>query len=89
VENTKAKNQNQNYVRPAYLVKTLKKTLFGFRIMKENGWLGKKGKYKTMKKIKCPFCFKNFYNNGFSTHEYYCKRKHQDIFTNCERVIVY
>ena len=30
-ENTKAKNQNLNYVRPAYLVKTSKKALFGFR----------------------------------------------------------
>jgi len=33
VENTKVKNQNLNYVRPAYLVKTSKKALFGFRIM--------------------------------------------------------
>ena len=31
MENTKAKNQNQNYVLPAYLVKTSKKALFGFR----------------------------------------------------------
>ena len=31
MENTKAKNQNLNYVRPAYLVKTSKKALFGFR----------------------------------------------------------
>jgi len=31
VENTKAKNQNLNYVRPVYLVKTSKKALFGFR----------------------------------------------------------
>ena len=44
--------------------------------------------YKTMKKIICSYCGKKFYNNGFSTHEYYCKRKHEDIFTNCERVII-
>ena len=31
MENTKVKNQNLNYVRPAYLVKTSKKALFGFR----------------------------------------------------------
>ena len=31
MENTKVKNQNLNYVRPAYLVKTLKKALFEFR----------------------------------------------------------
>jgi len=32
VENTKVKNQNQNYVLPAYLVKTSKKALFGFKM---------------------------------------------------------
>ena len=31
MENTKAKNQNLNYVLPAYLAKTSKKALFGFR----------------------------------------------------------
>ena len=31
MENTKVKNQNLNYVRPAYLVKTSKKALFEFR----------------------------------------------------------
>ena len=45
--------------------------------------------YKTMKKITCKYCGESFYNNGFSTHEYYCKRKHEAIFTNCKRVIVY
>ena len=33
MENTKVKNQNLNYVLPAYLVKTSKKALFGFKII--------------------------------------------------------
>jgi len=56
--------------------------------MSKKGWIGKNGKYQTMKKITCKHCDKKFYNNGFSTHEWYCKRKHQDNFINCKRVYI-
>ena len=47
-----------------------------FKKQKNNsGWSGKNGKYKTMKKIKCLYCGKKFYNNGFSTHEYFCWKR--------------
>ena len=44
----------------------------------KDGWHGENGKYKTMKKTACRYCGKKIYNNGISTHEYYCKKK----FTN-------